>query len=1538
MPITLVSGNINQTGDDSTAFPDLSVETGTTTSTGVVKIVVGSGQYQKTIYNLGDKKLLIHGTLLHDPRKVILIGNNQNMISVRGSGASEGDYRYICDANFITSAEELEPVVGIFCTAPQNPWYGSPLADETNPTSGVVTVQQGGRFEWRGAGIVAPSGFNFGVGSEGIIKDAFFISENDTLIDGYIEGRHYISFLNSDDVNIENFKMVGGEFINRSTNTTQFGIERSQSAIAVFPNRVENFTILNPIFDGTNTIDVCIQSEDLPNPTDITRTKVINPSNGSLLKIFGPESGSSFNARNKNRGLVELIYRCETSIDSNSNIIEGKYYIIDTNNGERKNLNGVDDTADKIYSGLVNANGTSSTFDVVGCIVNVEGPNDQGADNTGVYSKDLRGKTNVLGEDIFELNFMAYNHNYKLLRRSLTGNNTFVFSDLVEVDSKITNTNVSVVRDRLKNISAEEVYDRYKLHLVDNYKGETTPLVDLNDGVLDFGSADVHLIERAGGFGAITPSHEAGTFYVNSAEDPNVFDPSLNYGGKSGDTINGNPWVSYFSISLDWRISFIKAGTYTETIASTDLVYTIANDTFVVHVGNAGETFDGGIRTDGEVFNTSGVIVNGGIFDSTGDSVLDFRNFGEWRLYLTEAQRDLFGATPEAQGKTTDIYKFNYVAGTTYWHWTRINKSSPWIPFEVTPESKGLTVVGITSDEILLSSLSALQSLPRHARLDTSLSVNGDGYVSAFNNLASVVTELEVVNVSDVTVLTDLDIDRDIPYKNIFVGGTRYTRIQLHKEAIPAKDATLDTPATPAVPEELYDTTSIMFKTSTLSGKQGGAGAWFSKNCIHNNTDNMDGIHVGVICDGSIKPRNGCILIILGLHNAHPDRVSHITIDGSNCTSGPSTILITEAVGEIDFINFTNPDVVCEVVGTQSLIHLLSTVTGIDMEYLGEHEIDNQSTGAEGDVLIDTHSVIDEFFNHKTSKSTLMGSVGLAIHELYSMIMEEASGTPNAHYAFKSNAIATAAETIWDAMLSAHVATGTFGNFVQNITSGGGTANLSTIEKTIYYNNLPESNPNYVGDGSNGRPYKTWQEVGARLESDNIDKVVLQTDITFPSDIDPSFSILIEGRNGKPRVNFNGTAYPRRYTYRNVEFLGLLFGTEPFLTYDSHSLKLGDGDTPQTQATHLNGDHYRLVAEYIEPSTGCRLHLHDLSGFEGKVILDLDLLTTNPAITPSINIFNYIGHEIRIRNGIVQGAVNIYIHAPNAKVIIEATVVDSNPSIKDIKISSAKEVENLSTTAKFTPVGLSLRDKAPLTAKFYPSAQQTGDGFRDGVKTMPELLSILKEYNIGYVELQSDFTIPSDFVYTASLIWLGKVDITDNEIVTLNTNNINMRSYEFEDMRLTSGMSGISPFKTKGVRFHNFAHGGINGTHDRATMEGGGNRFSNGCILVMNTVFTLNGTLEIDCTGISSATSKLTFNDVHASNIIIKNVASGVTLFVDCPNSNVEIQSTVDAGSNITLVCNGTITGDETKATVVRTTSESSVVSGDVDCSGFTIL
>ena len=117
--------------------------------------------------------------------------------------------------------------------------------------------------------------------------------------------------------------------------------------------------------------------------------------------------------------------------------------------------------------------------------------NPRGTSNVGVYRKDLRGKQDVEGTDEFDLAFSSYNHEIKTFERSLAGAEVFTLSEKVSLDASITEQNKATVDAYTTIDTAQQLYDRAKSYLVDNYAGETTTLVARSGNVLDAGDYNI---------------------------------------------------------------------------------------------------------------------------------------------------------------------------------------------------------------------------------------------------------------------------------------------------------------------------------------------------------------------------------------------------------------------------------------------------------------------------------------------------------------------------------------------------------------------------------------------------------------------------------------------------------------------------------------------------------------------------------------------------------------------------------------------------------------------------------------------------------------------------------------------------------------------------------------------------------------------------------------------------------------------------------------------------------------------------------------
>ena len=116
----------------------------------------------------------------------------------------------------------------------------------------------------------------------------------------------------------------------------------------MFPHAINAFRLENSsLANRGNTKDITVQSEGT---NIITHTSVYNELGGTSLRCIAGENG----ADGRNFGVIS-IYR-QINFDAKdgitgANVTDGRWFIRDKSNGLRKDANGIDSTADNIYTG-----------------------------------------------------------------------------------------------------------------------------------------------------------------------------------------------------------------------------------------------------------------------------------------------------------------------------------------------------------------------------------------------------------------------------------------------------------------------------------------------------------------------------------------------------------------------------------------------------------------------------------------------------------------------------------------------------------------------------------------------------------------------------------------------------------------------------------------------------------------------------------------------------------------------------------------------------------------------------------------------------------------------------------------------------------------------------------------------------------------------------------------------------------------------------------------------------------------------------------
>ena len=412
------------------------------------------------VYELGqDVRLEVAGNLTIDPERERLVISENFGLNVTGI-LSLGVEKTL---NGVT---RFSQGVGLVFDVAPPVWHGS------NGTGTSFRIQNNANFRWRGATIQGPFSFAAREGSTILIEDATMrvinaaVGQTDPTTGAVIapgtttglnEGagtrlpanRGYISWVRTPNYSIDNLTLegdgvnFGGELIFFTapsgmntidpTRTNGFrGYSAQFATNAVFPNRVETFALSDTRLGSSgNDIDVTVQTEGI---SGIAETTVTNEATGTLLRPLIAET----TGLTRNRGTVVINRQFRVSANDLSTNMPvpdgGRMYIQDTNNGFRSNINNRNDLSDVIYTGGFTS-GSTSTYDVKLGVVKVSNrsyslgtnpviPNGDrayvrgttttvpAADNPN--SMDIRGKNNVLGEDLFDVHVWHPRYQYNV--------------------------------------------------------------------------------------------------------------------------------------------------------------------------------------------------------------------------------------------------------------------------------------------------------------------------------------------------------------------------------------------------------------------------------------------------------------------------------------------------------------------------------------------------------------------------------------------------------------------------------------------------------------------------------------------------------------------------------------------------------------------------------------------------------------------------------------------------------------------------------------------------------------------------------------------------------------------------------------------------------------------------------------------------------------------------------------------------------------------------------------------------------------------
>lgn len=148
-------------------------------------------------------------------------------------------------------------------------------------------------------------------------------------------------------------------------------------------------------------------------------------------------------------------------------------------------------TTYETYSDLTNASGETPQYKILtGRIWNDDL-------TSSTYTYDFYGKTQIVEEDLFDVQFASYLHNLATQEVAFKTANDIEVNQILTLDGSITETNKSIV-DALTTINnSAEFYDRAKSELIDAYAGETETTVEKSGNQTNARAYNVTIDETA---------------------------------------------------------------------------------------------------------------------------------------------------------------------------------------------------------------------------------------------------------------------------------------------------------------------------------------------------------------------------------------------------------------------------------------------------------------------------------------------------------------------------------------------------------------------------------------------------------------------------------------------------------------------------------------------------------------------------------------------------------------------------------------------------------------------------------------------------------------------------------------------------------------------------------------------------------------------------------------------------------------------------------------------------------------------------------
>lgn len=256
-----------------------------------------------------------------------------------------------------------------------------------------------------------------------------------------------------------------------------------------------------PVENALGTVGNVREWKSIPDYTDSADAFCNNWEGQKDVKVYQSEIGSGLvivpDNASGHGGRIFQEWDLTVVNSSNSAVADVQVYIRDTDNGSRAvttTAGTIDETSDRIYQASTNAQGQLGTQEVMTAMwyrTNSVGDLSQPDGNEIV---DVRGKTGVQGEDLFDIGLGSYLHLLSGISNvAMKGLNPLDLSWTLFDDNQITEINKTAVDAYTEIDTPAKFYDRAKAFLIDNFEGELQTLVNISGEEIDAGSYDINI-------------------------------------------------------------------------------------------------------------------------------------------------------------------------------------------------------------------------------------------------------------------------------------------------------------------------------------------------------------------------------------------------------------------------------------------------------------------------------------------------------------------------------------------------------------------------------------------------------------------------------------------------------------------------------------------------------------------------------------------------------------------------------------------------------------------------------------------------------------------------------------------------------------------------------------------------------------------------------------------------------------------------------------------------------------------------------------